>query len=96
MERATQSQQTIRMAYAELLDTVADMDRSDTAKDAGYSRLTTFLVELLHIAPSKALRMVRQSEQIREDITPTGHVMPAVLPTVREALQGGLGRQRPH
>ena len=53
MERVKQSQQRIRLEYAELLDTVAEMDRSDTAKDAGYSRLSRLLVELLNIAPGK-------------------------------------------
>jgi Domain of unknown function (DUF222)/HNH endonuclease len=90
MERVREFQQTIRIAYAGLLDTVADMDRSDTAKHAGYTRLSGLLVELLNVAPGKAARMVRQAEQITENVTPTGHVMPAALPTVRAAVQAGL------
>jgi hypothetical protein len=90
MQQAHDAQQRIRKEYADLLDIVAEMRRNDTAKHAGYSRLSALLVELLHVVPARARKMVDQAEQITETLTPTGHTTPALLPTVREAVRSGL------
>jgi hypothetical protein len=90
MQQAHDAQQRIRKEYADLLDVVAEMGRNDTAKHAGYSRLPALLVELLHVVPARARKMVDQAEQITETLTPTGHTTPAPLPTVREAVRSGL------
>ncbi len=79
-----------RILDAAILDEIAEMDREDTAKDAGYTRLPVLLAEVLHITRSKASRLVAQAEQIAETVTPTGHVTPAQLPAMREALHAGL------
>src|SRR5918911_831884 len=79
-----------RLLDAAILETIAEMDREDTAKDAGYTRLPALLAEVLHITPSAASRMVRQAEQITEIVTPTGHVTPAPLPAMRAAVVAGL------
>src|SRR5919197_3069684 len=79
-----------RLLDAAILDEIAEMDREDTAKDAGYTRLPALLAEVLHITPSTASRLVKQAEQITEVLTPTGHTMPAPLPTMREAVRAGL------
>ena len=90
LQKALDAHQLIRQGYADLLDAVADMNTNDTAKHAGYPRLSTLLVERLHVMPARARRMVNQAEQITEVVTPTGHVTPAPLPAVREALHAGL------
>src|SRR6266496_4021364 len=78
-----------RRLYAEILDLVADMNHTGVADQAGYPSLPTFLAHLLHMNKSDASRMVAQAEQVTETITPTGHVRPASLPTVRQALHKG-------
>jgi hypothetical protein len=90
MDEAVAAQQQIRTGYADLLDVVARMTQHNTAHHAGYSRLPALLVELLHIVPARARKMVDQAEQITETLTPTGHTTPAPLPTVRDAVRSGL------
>jgi hypothetical protein len=79
-----------RLIDAAMLGEIAEMDREDTAKDAGYTRLPVLLAEILHITRGAASRLVRHAEQITEVLTPTGHVMPAPLPAMRAAVLAGL------
>jgi hypothetical protein len=90
IERIRELARQRRLIDAAILETIADMGREDTAKDAGYTRLPVLLAEVMHITPGKASRLVKQAEQITENVTPTGHVMPAPLPAMREAVRAGL------
>jgi hypothetical protein len=78
-----------RKLYAEILDLVAEMNTARVAEQTGYPGLAGFLNHLLHLNTSDAGRMVAQSEQVAETLTPTGHIRPAPLPTVRQALHKG-------
>jgi hypothetical protein len=80
----------IRVLQARALDLVAEMDREQVAPDAGYSSLAGFLVEAIRVAPPQAQRMVAHAAQITETVTPTGHVTPAALPTVRVGMLEGV------
>ncbi|HET6345274.1 MAG TPA: DUF222 domain-containing protein, partial [Myxococcota bacterium] len=48
------------------------------------------LVDAIRVAPAVANRMVARAQAVAETLTLTGHVRPAPLPTVREALHEGL------
>jgi hypothetical protein len=78
-----------RKLYAEILDVVAEMNTERVAEQAGYPSLPAFLNHLLHLNTPDASRLVAHAEQITETVTPTGHVRPAPLPTVRQALHKG-------
>jgi hypothetical protein len=57
---------------------------------AGYSSTAAFVAQLANLTRPKASRMVAQALQVTETLTPTGHITPAELPTLREALVDGL------
>jgi hypothetical protein len=78
-----------RKQYAEILDLIAEMNTERVAEQAGYPSLPAFLNHLLHLNTTDAARMVAHAEQVTETLTPTGHVRPAPLPTVRQALHKG-------
>jgi hypothetical protein len=78
-----------RKQYAEILDLVAEMNTERVAEQVGYPSLPAFLNHLLHLNTTDASRMVAHAEQVTETLTPTGHVQPAPLPTVRQALHKG-------
>jgi hypothetical protein len=78
-----------RKLYAEILDVVAEMNTERVAEQAGYPSLPAFLNHLLHLNTPDASRLVTHAEQITETLTPTGHLRPAPLPTVRQALHKG-------
>jgi hypothetical protein len=78
-----------RKLYAEILDLVAELNTERVAEQAGYPSLPAFLNHLLHLNTPDASRMVAHAEQITETLTPTGHLRPAPLPTVRQALHKG-------
>jgi len=80
----------IRLLYADALELVADLEHHRVAAEAGYSSLSAFLGDLLRINPKKAAQMIAQAGQVAETVTPTGHVTPAPLPHIREALREGL------
>ncbi|HET6346791.1 MAG TPA: DUF222 domain-containing protein, partial [Myxococcota bacterium] len=86
--QATMSQ--IRLLQAELLDLVAEVDQQGIATLAGYRTTPRLLVDALRVAPAVATRMVARAQAIAETPTLTGHIRPAVLPTVRQALHEGL------
>lgn len=79
-----------RVLYARRLEIIAELDRLDAAKQTGYTRLPALLAEVMHIRRGRASRMVAQAAQITETLTPTGHVTPAPLPVLREAVRAGL------
>jgi Domain of unknown function (DUF222) len=78
-----------RKLYAEILDLIAEMNTARVAEQDGYPSLPAFLNHLLHLNTSDASRMVAHAEQVTESLTPTGHIRPAPLPTVRQALHKG-------
>src|SRR4051794_2751284 len=80
----------IRLLQAELLDLVAELDHKGIATLAGYGKTPRLLVDALRVAPAVANRMVQRAQAVAEIPTLTGHVRPAPLPTVREALHEGL------
>jgi Domain of unknown function (DUF222)/HNH endonuclease len=90
IERVRDLARQRRLIDAAILEEIAEMDREDTAKDAGYTRLPVLLAEVLHLTRGAASRMVRRAEQITETVTPTGHVTPAPLPAMRTAVLAGL------
>src|SRR6266545_1437528 len=76
--------------HSNKLDIIAELDRGDTAKHAGYTRLSALIAEILHIRRTRASYLIKQAERIAETVTPTGHVTPAPLPAMRAALHAGL------
>jgi hypothetical protein len=79
-----------RLLQAEILDVVADLDRHGIAALGGYRNTRELLIDTVRVAPSQASKMVSRAQAISETLTPTGHVTPAPLPTVRTALHDGL------
>jgi hypothetical protein len=66
------------------------MHQAGIAHEAGYPRFNMFLSDLTRIGPREAAKLIRLAEAVAEDVTPTGHVTPARLPVVREALEDGV------
>ena len=56
----------------------------------GYRSTRALLVDATRIAPARAGKLVARAQAVAETLTPTGHVTPAPLPTVRAALVEGL------
>src|SRR5437660_2497603 len=79
-----------RLLHAQLLDTIAEMDREGIVAVTGYSRLPHLVAEVLRVPAGQARSLVEQAGQVAESWTPTGHTTPAPLPTVRVALHEGL------
>ncbi|HEU5475495.1 MAG TPA: DUF222 domain-containing protein [Actinophytocola sp.] len=79
----------MRRDYAAALDIVNDIAHHQTELFAGYPSAARYLAELLRITTRKASGLIAQAEQVAESVTPTGHVTPAKLPLVREALRDG-------
>jgi len=80
----------IRVLQAQALDIVAEMDRRNVANEAGYSGLAAFLMDTIRVSRKAANRMITQAEQISQTLTLTGHVTPAPLPAMREAMHDGV------
>jgi hypothetical protein len=92
-ERITHLQATmaqVRKLQADILDQVAEIERLQIAAKVGYGSTRKLLIGALRVAPQVATRMVAQAELVAETLTPTGHVTPAPLPSVRAALHEGL------
>jgi hypothetical protein len=79
-----------RIMYARRLTIIAELDRLDAAKQTGYTRLPALLAEVMHIRRGTASRMLTHATQITESLTPTGHLTPAPLPALRNAVHAGL------
>ena len=80
----------LRLLEAKRLDLVAELDQKGIAVLAGYRTTPRLLVDALRVAPATATRMVARALAVAETRTLTGHIRPAVLPTVRAALHEGL------
>src|SRR5438093_11207052 len=86
----------IRRLQAKALEIVAEMDREQIGKAAGYSSLPAFLRDTLRVSQRTASRTVARAQQISETLTPTGHTTPAPLPSMREAsLAAAIEREHP-
>ncbi len=81
---------TLREINTVILSIVSEMQQAGIAQEAGYPRFNLFLSDLTRISPREAARLIRLADAVAEDITPTGHVTPARLPVVREALHDGV------
>src|SRR5262245_38445091 len=80
----------IRLLEAQRLDLIADLDQHGIATLGGYRNTRELLIDTLRVAPTHATKMVNRAHATAETLTPTGHVTPAPLPTVRAALHDGL------
>ena len=72
-----------------MVSVISEMRDADVARLAGYKRLGMLVADVARINPRQASRLINHAEAIAEEVTPTGHVRPARLPVVREALLGG-------
>src|SRR2546429_713639 len=80
----------IRLLEAQRLDVVAEMDRRRIANLVGYPNTRSLVMAATRVAPTLATRLVSRAQAVAETLTPTGHVTPAPLPTVRQALHEGM------
>ena len=78
-----------RRIEAQKLDLIGEMARLGVAHAAGYPSLPALLMDTLRVTRGAASRMVARAQQVTEVLTPTGHVTPAALPTLRVALHDG-------
>jgi hypothetical protein len=79
----------IRTLHSSALTIIAELDQADIARAAGYSSLSALVSDLVRITPRRASRLIAQAGLVAEVLTPTGHVTPAALPLVRDALRDG-------
>ena len=79
----------MRKLHSSALTVISELEQSDVARVAGYSSLGALLSDLVRITPRRASRLIAQAGLVAEVLTPTGHVTPAALPLVRDALQDG-------
>jgi len=79
----------MRLLHAELLDQVAVLEQEQVALRIGYSSTPRLLAEVLHLTQSQATKLMLHASLVTETMTPTGHVTPAPLPNVRQALHEG-------
>ncbi len=80
----------MRVLHGNALSLISDMESRDVVEGCGYPSLAAMLADLLRITPRRAHRMIAQAGLVAETVTPTGHVTPAHLPLVREALTEGV------
>jgi hypothetical protein len=79
----------MREEYTSLLLTITEILEVDIADLTGYSRPSMLIADVLCISPRQAGRLISHAEAIAEVRTPTGHLTPARLPVLREALLDG-------
>jgi len=80
----------MRALHSSALTVIAELDQGDVAGKAGYSSLSALVSDLVRVTPRRASRLVAQAGLVAEVATPTGHVTPAALPLVRDALCEGV------
>jgi len=80
----------MRKLHSSALTVIAELESADVARVAGYSSLSALVSDLVRITPRRASRLIAQAGLVAEVVTPTGHVTPAVLPLVRDALRDGV------
>ncbi|HET6344194.1 MAG TPA: DUF222 domain-containing protein, partial [Myxococcota bacterium] len=90
LEEFDEVSRQIRLLEAKRLDLVAELDQKGIAVLAGYRKTPRLLVDAIRVAPAVANRMVARAQAVAESPTLTGHLRPAPLPTVRQALHEGL------
>jgi len=88
-QKLAESALAFREAYAGMVSVIAEIQDADIAKEAGYTRLSLLIADVARLNPRHASRLISHATAIAEVMTPTGHVMPARLPVVREALLAG-------
>src|SRR6266511_1988171 len=79
-----------RLLHAELLDIITEIEHENIISVTGYTKLPYLVAEVLRLPAAQARSLVEQAAQVAESLTPTGHVIPAPLPTLRVALRQGL------
>jgi hypothetical protein len=80
----------MRVLHGSALTVIAAMEHADIARTAGYPSVAALISDLVRITPHRAARLVTQAGLVTEAVTPTGHVTPARLPLVRDALSEGV------
>jgi hypothetical protein len=80
----------MRKLHGSALTVIAELERADVSRTAGYSSLSALISDLVHVTPRRASRLIAQAGLVAEVLTPTGHVTPARLPLVRDALVDGV------
>jgi hypothetical protein len=72
------------------LAVISEMESADVVRDSGYSSLSALVSDLVRITPHRAAKLIAHVGLVAETRTLTGHVTPARLPLVREALAEGV------
>jgi len=88
-QKLAESSNAMREAYAGMVSVITEIQDADIAREAGYTRLSLLIADIARINPRHASRLISHADTIAEVMTPAGHVMPARLPVVREALLAG-------
>jgi hypothetical protein len=85
-----QIMEQMRKLHGAALRVISELDHADAACSAGYSSLSALISDLVHVTPRRASRLIAQAGLVAEVVTPTGHLTPARLPLVRDALRDGV------
>ena len=80
----------MRQLHSSALTVISELEQADIARKAGYSSLSALISDLVRITPRRASRLIAQAGLLAEVATPTGHLTPASLPLVRDALRDGV------
>src|SRR3990170_3749979 len=88
-QKLAESANALREAYAAMVSVITEIQDADIVKSAGYTRVSLLIADIARINPRHASRLISHADAIAEVMTPTGHVTPARLPVVREALLAG-------
>jgi hypothetical protein len=80
----------MRTLRATALALISKMETADVVRDSGYSSLPALISDLVRITPNRASKLIAQARLVAETLTLTGHVTPARLPLVRDALEEGV------
>jgi hypothetical protein len=80
----------MRKLHSSMLAVIAELDRADVARAAGYPSVSALISDVVRVSPRRASRLVAQAGLVAEVMTPTGHRTPAPLPLVADALGDGV------
>jgi len=80
----------MRTLHSAALTVISELDHTDAARTAGYPSLSALVSDLVRVTPRRASRLITQAGLVAEAVTPTGHLTPARLPLVRDALRDGV------
>src|SRR5256714_8545196 len=84
LEQVAERFRRIRLEEFGALELLAEL------RDEPDKILARELVEAARIDPQKAHALLRAATAITQTVTPTGHITPAPLPTVREMASEGV------